>query len=315
MTAARSTTAASPGSAASRALVPLRAAQLPVLVLGGAVGLVAFVWPIVLPGAARNGSALAVGAELARTGTPLVFALVLVVVVAVVIAEVAGGSMDARTVAVLGVLSAVGAALRPLGTGIAGFEPVFFLLVLAGRALGPGFGLVLGATTLFASALTTGGVGPWLPYQMLGAAAVGAGAGLLPGWRGRAEPALLAAYALVAGLGYGLLLNLSFWPFALGGATAVSFVPGAPALENLRRFVAFTLATSLGFDVPRGIVTALLVLIAGRRVLVTLRRAARPVTLASADDPPDLSQGPPEDPPQAAAPAGAPPGGTGRRLA
>ena len=36
------------------------------------------------------------------------------------------------------------------------------------------------------------------------------GAGLLPPLRGRAEIAMLAAYGALAGLVYGLLLNLSF---------------------------------------------------------------------------------------------------------
>ena len=111
---------------------------------------------------------------------PLLFTLLLPLVLMVVLSELADGGIDAKAVAMLGVLTAVGAALRPLGTGVAGFEPVFFLLVLAGRAFGPGFGFVLGATTLFASALTTGGVGPWLPFQMLAAAWVGVGPGLLP---------------------------------------------------------------------------------------------------------------------------------------
>jgi hypothetical protein len=39
---------------------------------------------------------------------------------------------------------------------------------------------------------------------------VGWGAGLLPPLRGRAEIAMLAAYGTLAGLAYGLLLNLSF---------------------------------------------------------------------------------------------------------
>ena len=59
-------------------------------------------------------------------------------------------------------------------------ELVFFLLILAGRVFGPGFGFVLGCTSLFASALMTAGVGPWLPFQMLVSAWVGMGAGLLP---------------------------------------------------------------------------------------------------------------------------------------
>ena len=71
---------------------------------------------------------------------------------------------------------------------------MFFLLVLAGRVFGPGFGFVLGCTSLFASALLTAGVGPWLPFQMLGCAWVGLGAGLLPrgsgaGPRSRCSPA------------------------------------------------------------------------------------------------------------------------------
>ncbi len=214
---------------------------------------------------------------------------ILPLLLAVVLAEISEGGMDVKAVAMLGVLAAVGAALRPLGAGTAGLETVFFLLVLGGRVFGAGFGFVLGAVTLFASALVTGGVGPWLPFQMLGAAWVGWGAGLLPPARGRAEVLLLAAYGAVAGLGYGLLLNLSFWPFATGLAGELSFVAGAPVLDNLHRFLVFTLATSLGWDIGRAVTTAVLVLVTGRAVLGALRRAARraafeePVRFETAD--------------------------------
>ena len=214
-------------------------------------GLVAFCWPLLV----SPESGLAHG-----TDAPLVFALVLPLLLAVVLAEISEGGMDVKAVAMLGVLAAIGAALRPLGAGTAGLETVFFLLVLGGRVFGAGFGFVLGATTLFASALVTGGVGPWLPFQMLGAAWVGWGAGLLPPLRGRAEVLLLAAYGAVAGLGYGLLLNLSFWPFTTGMAGELSFVAGAPVTENLHRFLVFTLATSLGWDIGRAVTTAVLVL-------------------------------------------------------
>ena len=175
----------------------------------------------------------------------------------------------------LGVLSAMGAAVRPLGAGTAGIETVFFLLIIAGRVFGPGFGFVLGNTALFASAILTGGVGPWLPYQMLAAAWVAAGAGLLPDWRGRAELAVLAAYSAVAALLYGLLLNLSFWPFALGADTDVSFQAGDAVIDNLVRLVVFSLTTSLGWDIGRAITTALLVLVAAPVLLRTFRRAGR----------------------------------------
>jgi len=235
------------------------------LLVASVAGLAAFGWPLLVrPGAALD-----------STSAPLVFALLLPVVVGVVVAEVTEGGIDAKALAMLGVLSAIGAALRPLGPGTAGFETVFFLLILGGRVFGPGFGFVLGTTTLFASALLTGGVGPWLPFQMLGAAWVGLGAGLLPRARGRTELALLAAYGAVASFLYGAALNLSFWPFAIGERTQLSFDAAAGTLENLHTFVLFTLATSLGFDLGRAVTTVALILVTGPAVLAALRRAAR----------------------------------------
>jgi len=227
--------------------VRMRPRSTVAMVLVSLAGLVAFCWPLVV----SPGSGLAHG-----TDAPLVFGLVLPLLLAVVLAELSEGGMDVKAVAMLGVLAAVGAALRPLGAGTAGLETVFFLLVLGGRVFGAGFGFVLGAVTLFASALVTGGVGPWLPFQMLGAAWVGWGAGLLPPARGRREVAMLAAYGAVAGLAYGVLLNLSFWPFATGLGSDLSFVAGAPVAENLHRFLVFGLATSLGWDIGRAATTA-----------------------------------------------------------
>ena len=160
------------------------------------------------------------------------FGVLLLVVVAVVFAEIAEGRIDAKALAMLGVLSAINAALRPLGAGTAGIETVFFLLVLAGRVFGPGFGFALGCTSLFASALLTGGVGPWMPYQMFGCAFVGMFAGLLPRARGKAEIVLLAAYAAVSGYLFGFLLNLSFWPFSLDPGSSIAYQPGLPFWNN-----------------------------------------------------------------------------------
>lgn len=250
-----------------------------VLTLASAGGLMAFLWPLLVEP----------GAVLESTSAPLVFALLLPVLIGVVLAELSDGGMDTKALAMLGVLSAIGAALRPLGAGTAGVETVFFLIVLAGRVFGPGFGFVLGATTLFSSALLTGGVGPWLPFQMIGAAWVGLGAGLLPRVRGRAELLLLAGYAAVASVVFGALLNLSFWPFVLGGGTQLSYDPGQGALDNLHAFALFTLATSMGWDVGRALTTVVLVLLAGPAVLAALRRASRraaftaPVGFASAE--------------------------------
>jgi energy-coupling factor transport system substrate-specific component len=209
--------------------------------------------------------------------------------VLLVAAQLSEGGMDAKTIAMLGILGAVNSALRPLGAGTAGIETVFFLLILAGRVFGPGFGYLLGSVSLFASALLTGGVGPWLPFQMLAASWVGLGAGLLPrAVKGRAEIAMLAAYGVVAAYFYGTVMNLWFWPFATGDGTGVSYLPGAALVTNLHRFALFDAATSLGWDTGRAITNAVAIAVLGPAVLATLRRAARkaafdaPVTFLSA---------------------------------
>lgn len=262
--------------------VPVGLRSAVAITLTSAVGLLAFVWPLLVDADSAFGHS---------RDAPYLFVLLLPLLLAVVLAELSEGGMDAKAVAMLGVLAAVGAALRPIGAGTAGIEPVFFLLVPAGRVFGRGFGFVLGAVTLFASALLTGGMGPWLPYQMLGAAWFGFFAGCLPPARGRAEVWLLAAYGVGAGLVYGLLLNMSFWPFATWYEPAIAFVPGDPLTENLARFAAFDLATSLGWDLVRGLTIGILVLVAGRPVLLALRRASRraafeaPVEFVPADPP------------------------------
>lgn len=185
------------------------------------------------------------------------------------------GGINSKALAMLGVLSAVNAALRPLGAGTAGIETVFFVLVLAGRVYGPGFGFTLGCTSLFASALITGGVGPWMPYQMFGCAFVGMLAGFLPRARGRREVLMLAAYGSVSGYLFGFLLNLSFWPFSLDPNSSIAYLPGLPFTQQWNRYLAFDLATSLGWDTGRAVTNFVCIVLAGPAVLITFRRAAR----------------------------------------
>jgi energy-coupling factor transport system substrate-specific component len=251
---------------ADRPAVALRPRSTIAIVLATAAGMMAFCWPLLV----SKESALA-----ANSAAPLILGALLPVVLAVVLFEISEGGLDPKAVAMLGVLSAVGAAIRPLGAGTAGIETVFFLLILGGRVFGAGFGFILGTTTLFGSALFTGGVGPWLPYQMLGAAIVGLLAGLLPPLRGRWELLMLAAYGAVSGVLYGVLQNLSFWPFGLGQRTSLSFIAGAPITENLHRFFVFSFSTSLGWDLVRGLTNVVCIVLTGPAILATLRRAAR----------------------------------------
>jgi len=250
----------------SLAAVKIGPRTITALALASAFGVVAFAWPFF---ASRGSTVGASGIA------PVVFGALLLLVLGVVLAELSEGGLDAKALALLGVLSALGAAVRPLGAGTAGVETIFFLLVISGRALGPGFGFSLGCTTLFASALITGGVGPWMPYQMFACAWIGLGAGLLPKAGGRRELALLVGYGAAAAFVYGFLLNLSFWPFTLGARTHLSFVPGGSVVANLHRYLLFDATTSLGWDTGRAITNALLIAVAGGAVLGALRRAAR----------------------------------------
>jgi energy-coupling factor transport system substrate-specific component len=231
------------------------------------IGIASFLWPFFAP------SDSFVMAH--STDAPLIFAVIIPLLLLLVLAQFSEGGMDAKSIALLGVLAAVIAALRPLGAGLGGIEPIWVILILAGRALGPGFGFVLGSLSLFVSAMFTGGVGPWLPFQMLAAAWVGLGAGLLPRATGRKEILILSGYAAVATIAFGFVLNLWFWPFSLNLPEQIAFMPGADFSTNVMAWLRFNLATSLGFDLPRAFLTVFLIVVAGKPILFLLRRASR----------------------------------------
>lgn len=252
----------------ARSVIALRWPSTAAILLVGVVGLIGFTWPFLA------------SAEFVTShgnDTPWLFAVLLGLLCLVCLAEVSSGRLDPKTIAVLGVAAAAGGGMRVLSAGTAGLEPVFFVIIVAGRVLGPGVGFVSGCLALLTGALLTGGVGPWLPYQMLCSGGVGLGAALLPVRPGsRPERWALAGYALVTGLLFGLVMNLWFWPFlGTSGSVGMSFVPGAPLTENLHHYGLFYLATSLGWDLPRGVLNATLVLLAGPALLKVFRRAAR----------------------------------------
>lgn len=262
-------TADSTGSVRRRAAaVPLGPRSIAAIVATSLVGVLAFLWPMI----ASPGSQILAHA----TDAPLIFALLIPLLLAVTLSLVADGAMGAKAVALLGVLAATAAALRALGAGIAGLEPIWLVIVLGGYALGAGFGFVLGAVCMFASALLTAGIGPWLPFQMIGAAWVGLGAGLLSGrLPRRGERWWLATYGATAAVLYGWMLNLWFWPTLTGLPEPISFVPGGGALTNVQHWIVFNLTTSMGYDLPRAVFTFVVIAWLGPRVLAALRRTTR----------------------------------------
>ena len=205
----------------------------PVLVylLAVVVGAGAFLYPFWLPGPALPNAAHAGDA-------PLVAAVVGGLVVAAIAMEVRRGTMTGASVAILGVLAASAGLLRLLGLP-GGGNGIFFLIVLAGAAFGPRFGLLLGLCAMAVSAIITGGIGPWLPFQMLALAWMGGLAGIIGLATARLAPRLevlvLAAYGWVWGFVYGAIMNLWFWPFQRDGG-ALSWDPALSLAQTLHHY-------------------------------------------------------------------------------
>ena len=208
-------------------------------------------------------------------------ALVAVSALVVLAVAVQTHRLSTRLLAILAALVAVDAVMRlVIVIGLLGFSPIFFLIIAGGFAMGPSFGFASGALTLLLSAVLTAGLGPWLPYQMLAAGWVGMGAGYLGRLSGRSNSrlgiGLLCCYGAVAGLAYGLLLDLWEWPLLLAPASSqLSWVPGLAVGEIVRRFGTFYLSTSLVYDSFRAAGNVILIALLGRAVITALDRFRR----------------------------------------
>ncbi|HEU5308011.1 MAG TPA: ECF transporter S component [Acidimicrobiia bacterium] len=251
-----------------RAGIAARVRPYAVYVLMVLLGAAAFLYPFWLPSTALPSQAHSGDA-------PLVAALVGALVIAAVMLEVRRGTMNGATVAILGMLSAVAGLLRLIDLP-GGGSGIFFLVILAGAAFGPRFGLLLGLCAMAVSAIVTGGIGPWLPFQMLALSWMGAGAGFAGLATRRLDPRVevvtLAAYAWVWGFVYGAIMNLWFWPFARGGT--LDWHPGLDLAQTLDRYWQFYVATSLGWDAAAATANAILVLLTGLVLMRSLRRFA-----------------------------------------
>lgn len=234
------------------------------------IGLTAFFYPFFLSALPADMTANA------RSGdAPVIFGILMPLLLLLIVAELSSRRMNAKIVAALGVLTAINAILR-LPTGFGDSPTFFFLPMLLGYAYGARFGFLHGTLSLFVSALLTVGIGPWLPFQMLAMGWIGMGAASLRLLRlrqgSRLELILLAVYGYAAGMFFGVLMNVYFWPFQTG-SSGLSWQPGLSLVEALQRYWAFyVLSGSLAWDALRAISTAALILALGRPLLRELRR-------------------------------------------
>jgi energy-coupling factor transport system substrate-specific component len=256
-----------------------RAFTFVIYALSALIGIVAFVYPFLVPQllalTAGQGLAGEEAASVRATDAPLLTMILLVLCLGVLLIEVQGQVVSAKVVAVLGVLVAVTAVLRFIDTvfpGPGGFSFVFAPIILVGYVFGARFGFLMGTMTLLVSALITGGVGPWLPYQMFTAGWVG----LTAGWLPHPPPAglqllLLATFAFFWGMLFGAIMNLYFWPF-ISGNSVMGWQPGTGFEMGLRRYAAFYLATSLLWDVGRALGNTILIVVLGMPAVRALAR-------------------------------------------
>lgn len=250
-----------------------RLASSVIFALVNLVGVVAFLYPFWLP-MQKTGDEFGGHAG----DAVIVFGLLVSLCLLVILAEAAGGQMDTKIIAVLGVLTAINSVARLAGNVVrlpGGFSPIFLLIILVGYVYGSRLGFLLGTFTLAVSALLVAGIGPWLPYEMFAAGWVGLTAGWLKGFPpgGKAEIAVLAAFGLIWGFLYGAITNLYFWPFVVGAGG--SWEPGLGLVETLRRYAGFYLATSLVWDLMAAAGNVALIAVLGPPLLRALWRFQR----------------------------------------
>jgi len=231
------------------------------LVAASVVGAGMFLWPLFGAGLPGFGAAAAFG-----FGT----------VAALGAVEVGAGRLGTRQLALLAALAAIDAAARAVVvTGIGGFSPIFLLILCGGYVFGPEFGFLLGAVTILVSALVTGGVGPWLPYQLFAVGWVGAVAGIAGRRRSgrptRRDVVVLVAIGIVTGYGFGAAMDIWNWTF-YQPSPGLGFRSGMPPGEVLAHFARYYVVTSALYDTFRAVGNAVMVAALGAPMLVALAR-------------------------------------------
>ena len=236
-----------------------KGASLIALIATSAISALGFIWPFLIS---------------EKQGHPQwIFLLAAPCALLLLMISVSNKELDSKSIALLAVLSALIAALRPMGTGAVGIEPMWFVLILSARVFGPSFGFLLGTISMFLSAILTGGLGPWVAYQSFAAGWIGLAVALIPrNLRGKSEILALALYGIFAAAFFGIAMDLQFWPWALGSSTQLSYLPNGNLSENVARFITFHFATAMAWDVPRAIFTSTLIAFTGGAVLSALRR-------------------------------------------
>jgi energy-coupling factor transport system substrate-specific component len=233
-------------------------------------GLLIFLWPFLGGDVPPDGPALAVAIG---------------AVAALALMEAGARRLDSGRLALLAALAGIDSALRlAMVNGVAGFSPIFFLVMCAGYEFGPSYGFLVGSFSLLVSAVVTGGVGPWVPYETFAVGWVGAAAGLAGDFVRRVAPPretwvprrvdvlALVAVGVATGFAYGALTDIWGWVAFYRGVENVGWIPGMAPLDALAQFGRYYVLTSAYWDAFRAFGNAVAILALGTPVLMALGR-------------------------------------------
>ena len=233
-------------------------------------GLALFLWPFLGLGLSPELPALVV---------------TIAAVASLAIMEVGARRLDSGRLALLAALAAIDAALRlAMVNGVAGFSPIFLLVLAAGYEFGPSYGFLVGSFSLLVSAVVTGGVGPWLPYETFAVGWVGLSAGVAGSVVRRVRPArrswlpsrldigVLAVVAVLTGFAYGALTDVYGWVAFYRGVENVGWIPGLSPGATLAQFGRYYALTSFAWDSFRAVGDTIAVVAFGTPILMALGR-------------------------------------------
>lgn len=165
---------------------------------------------------------------------------------------------DAKTIAFLGVYTALVVVSRQIIHGLGEFTPVFFLVIIFGYVYGGLYGFIVGSTAMLVSNFLLG-QGPWTLFQMTGMGGVGLIAAYTPKTRYRkVNTLMLLTVAVMTALIYGLVTDLFF---------LLAFVP-SQTLDSYLKVV----AAGLPADTSRAVSTVLFMLVIGQPLTRVLER-------------------------------------------
>jgi energy-coupling factor transport system substrate-specific component len=198
-------------------------------------------------------------------------------VAGLLLVETGTRQLDSRAIALLAAIAAIDSALRlAVIVGIGGFNPIYFLVLCAGFVFGSSFGFMAGALSILVSALISGGVGPWVPYQVFALGWVGVAAGFAGHWKSPLgnlrDVLLLAAVGGVMGYVFGALMDVTDWVPVFRGNPTLGWLPGMTPATALLHFARFYALTSFAYDSFRAVGNVVMVLALGAPVLAALNR-------------------------------------------